>query len=386
MLKKLLCIILSVTMVLCFASCGIGEKKDNDTTNETLKAVTEPSKKVVIMVAPESQYPEDYRAAKALEKQYPDTVVVKEYADSRVLVVGNPEIVTLSQEMAEDESVGAIIYARATQFTLNAIQAAKNINSDIITVAIEPESDIEEMSSVASLVIAANWEKYSADIIDEAKTQGAENFVFLSFSRHVNSNPLYSQLASSLEEECESKEINYIYRDIEDTNSETASTVEENINSTLDYLYRRGEIMGENVAIFSTNSLAQKAIVNYVKENGLIYICPSFPTAYNGIADVYDIEYSDLETFVKGVKSAVNSDEENTGRFSIYNYSLIEVFETGALCTVFDLLNGTADLNTISETAIPRLNEVAGDDNFTAETKLYINAVECYAPGFEVIK
>ena len=386
MLKKILCIILSVTMVLCFASCGADEKDDNKTANENLESATEPTKKVVIMVAPESQYPEDYRVAKALEKKYPNTVVVKEYADSRELVVGSPEIVTLSQEVAEDENVGAIIYARATQFTYNAIQSVNAVNPDIITIAIEPESNISEICSTASLVLAANWKKYSADIIAEAKEQGAENFVFLSFSRHISSNPLYAQLTSYFEAECESEGINYIYRDIKDANTETTSTAEENVRATLNYLYERGEVMGKNVAIFSTDSLAQKPIVNYAKEKGLIYICPSFPTAYNGIGEVYDTEYSDLDSYVKALKSAVESDEENIGRFSIYTYSLINVLETGALYTAFDLLNGETEMDEVSETSVARLEEASGNDDFTADLAFEGAFIECYAPGFEIIK
>ncbi len=384
MIKKVICIFLSFAMIFCISSCGNYE--ENNSEKETFAQVTEPTKKVVIMVAPEGQYPEDYRVAKALEKKYPNTVVVKEYADSRVLVVGSPEIVTLSQEIAEDKNVGAIIYARATQFTYNAIQSVNAVNPDIFTVAIEPESNMSEICSAANLVLVANWKKYSADIIAQAKKQGAENFVFLSFSRHIGSNPLYAQLTSCFETECESEGINYIYRDIEDTNSETASSISENVKATLNYLYNHGEVMGENVAIFSTNSLAQKPIVNYIKERGLIYICPSFPTAYNGIGETYDTEYSNLDSYVKILKSVVESDEENIGRFSIYNYSLINVLETGALYTVFDLLNGKKEMDEVFEVVIERLEEASENDDFTADLAFGGAAVECYAPGFEIIK
>lgn len=386
MIKKILCVILSLVMVLCFASCGTSGEIDTETEAETLKAAAEPSKKVVIMVAPESQYPEDYRVAKALEKKYPDTVVVKEYADSRVITAENPEIITISEEVAGDESVGAIIYARATQFAYDAIQRVKSKNSDIFTVAIEPESDISDMCSAASLVIAANWKKYATDIITESKNQGAENFVFLSFSRHVNSNPLYAQLVSYFQSECESQGITYIYKDISDTNSETVSVANENVKETLNYLFNRGMITSNNTTVFSTVSLSQEAIVNYVKERGLIYICPSFPTAYNGIGEAYDIEYSDIDSYVKAVKTAVNSGSENKGRFSIYTYSLVSALETGALYTAFDYLNGETDAEYAVETAILRLKEASGRDDFTAEAAFEKNGVECYAPGFETIE
>ena len=38
-----------------------------------------------MLVAPEAQYPEDYKAAAELAAAYPEAVTVREYADSRIL-------------------------------------------------------------------------------------------------------------------------------------------------------------------------------------------------------------------------------------------------------------------------------------------------------------
>lgn len=89
---------------------------------------------------------------------------------------------------------------------------------------------------------------------------------------------------------------------------------------------------------------------------------------------------------MKALKSAVESDEENIGRFSIYTYSLINVLETGALYTAFDLLNGETEMDEVSETAVARLEEASGNDDFTADLAFEGAFIECYAPGFEIIK
>ncbi|MBR5112543.1 MAG: DUF3798 domain-containing protein, partial [Clostridia bacterium] len=164
MLKRIFSALLAVILVFSLASCG--KKKKAEKFSKELKL---PDKKVAILVAPEAQYPEDYRAAKVLEAQYPDNVIVKEYADSRVLVAGDAEIITLSKELAADETVGAIVYARATQFTNSAIQRAKEINDSLYTVAVEPEQSLSDIYSSANLVLCADWMKYSKDIVDTAK-------------------------------------------------------------------------------------------------------------------------------------------------------------------------------------------------------------------------
>ena len=86
-----------------------------------------------------------------------------------MLVAGDPEIITLSAEVAAQNDVGAIIYAGATQFTANAISAAKENNSNIITVAIEPERNFTSVEEKADLVITADWGKYADEIVANAR-------------------------------------------------------------------------------------------------------------------------------------------------------------------------------------------------------------------------
>ena len=89
-MKRIFAIILTLVLLFSFAGCK-NNKQDK---------VTEPEKKVAILVAPEAQYPEDYKAAQELAAEYPEKVIVKEYSDSRVLRAGNPEIMQFSKELA----------------------------------------------------------------------------------------------------------------------------------------------------------------------------------------------------------------------------------------------------------------------------------------------
>ena len=145
MFRKIAAILLILVLIFTFAACK------NGTAGKPEKVV-ESEKKVAILVAPESQYPEDYRAAQELAAEYPEKVIVKEYSDSRILRAGDPEIMQFSKELASDPQIGAIIYSRATQFTTNAIRSAESVNPNIVTICVEPEESIEIIMNGQSLI------------------------------------------------------------------------------------------------------------------------------------------------------------------------------------------------------------------------------------------
>ena len=112
MFRKTVAVLLAVCLLGGLCACGNSVK-----TN----------KKIAIITAPKDEYPEDYLAARALAQKYPETVVLRECEDSRILQKDDPQIVTLAQELAADPDVGAIIFARAARFTSTALIRAKSL-------------------------------------------------------------------------------------------------------------------------------------------------------------------------------------------------------------------------------------------------------------------
>ena len=389
MLKRILSVLLIAVLVFAMASCG--KKKQEEKFSEELKL---PDKKVAVLVAPESQYPEDYRAAKALEAQYPDNVVVKEYADSRVLVPGDAEIITLSKELAADDSIGAIVYARATQFTYTAIQRAKEINNSLYTIAVEPEQSLNDIYSEASLVLTADWIKYSKEIVDTAKDLGAEYFVFFSFDRHVSSNPLYAQIKKSIADECYNKRVEFVFENSQDPNySGGVEKAKFAIKDRIVKLFDSKKIKGTNIALFSTDSSVQSVLVEEAAKRSLIYVSPSFPTPYNGIAEYLDIplpeDLSDTDAYFETVSSKVNSEIKDGGRFALYTYTLASTLTKAAVYSAFDLLTGEAKVETAADKASVRLKDAAGKNKLSIEKygpAASGNVLMCYVRGYDIIK
>ena len=341
MFKKIIAVLLTAALILSFAACGKKEK-------EPTEPIEAPTKKVAVLVAPEAQYPEDYKAAAELAAAYPEAVTVREYADSRILKAGNPEIMQLSEELAKDSSIGAIIYARATQYTSLAITAAKKINPDLVTACIEPEDSVDTLSQLSDVVFCADWNKAVQDIISTAKEAGAEYFVTFSFNRHITDNPFHAAERSYIEKACKDSGINFVYDNaVDPTFSGGIEKSQLYIKESVARLINNGNISGSNVVLFSTDSAVQSTLVSVADEKGFIYVCPSFPTAYNGVSEVCKADYPekivDVATFIKSLKAAVPTD--GTGRLYAYSYPLASTLLSGAVYTVFDILNGktTAD-------------------------------------------
>lgn len=379
--KKITAILLILVLIFSFAAC-----KDNKAN-----IITESEKKIAILVAPEAQYPEDYRAAQELAAKYPEKVIVKEYSDSRVLHAGDPEIMRFSKELASDPEIGAIIFARATQFTTNAIRSAESVNPDIVTICIEPEESIDTISSLANLVFCADWSKVAADTVAEAKERGAEHFVVFSINRHISNNQMYTSLNTAFKNECEAQGINYVYdNSVDPIYSSGIKGAQNYIKESIARLYNNEKISGSNVALFSTDSSVQSTLVDVAEERGFIYICPSFPTAYNGLGEKYAIEkpekISDIKAYIENAKTIELPQWEIKPRFSMYNFPLVTTLLKSAVYCAFDILNGTTTAENFAEKVQERVINAADNKDFTiAPYGTLTNTFMAYCPGFEVI-
>ncbi len=383
--KKIAAILLILILVFSFVAC-----KDN--TSGKNDKVVEPEKKVAILVAPEAQYPEDYKAAQELAAEYPEKVIVKEYSDSRILRAGDPEIMQFSKELASDPEIGAIIYARATQFTTNAIRSAEAANPDIVTICIEPEESIETVSSLANLVFCADWSKTAADAVAAAKAQGAEHFIVFSINRHITNNPMYSAANAAFKAECDAQGINYVYdNSVDPIYSSGIKGAQLYIKESIARLYNNEKVSGTNVALFSTDSSVQSTLIEVANIRGLIYVCPSFPSAYNGLGEAYEIakpeKVSDIKGYIENAKTVAAADTEGQARLSMYSFPLASTLLKGAVHCAFDILNGTSTAENLAEKAQARVIAAADNKDFTiAPYGTLANTFMAYCPGFEIIK
>ena len=382
MMKKLLAALLVLTMAVSLAACG---KKAGKVK------VDLPDKKVAILVAPESQDPETFRRAKELEAAYPKNVVVREYADSRVLKAGDPEIKTIAEELAADETVGALVFARATQFTDISISAAKTKNPALKFLCVEPEQTLAKLAERSDYVFCCDWSKAAPAIITQAKAQGAETFVMLSFDRQLNDNALTSGARVAFESACKEQGLTFYYEPSTDPIfSGGIAKAQQYIAESAARLRRNQKIANENVCLFSTDSAVQTALLTLAEKNGFVYVSPAFPSVYTGVAELFpDLKapekVKDTAAFLTALKEAVGA-KASKARLAAYTYPLAATLLDGAVFTAFDLLTGKMGEDPAAH-AIDRLKEAAGDGfEAAAFSENLKNVIVGYAPGFETLK
>ena len=377
MFRKVIAFLLAICLVFGLCACGKEIKTD---------------KKTVILTAPKDEYPEDYAAAKALEAQHPDAVIHIELPDSRVLHPGDPEIVTVAQELAADPEVGAIIFARALRFSSLAIPKAKAVNPDLIIAAIEPEDDLDTVSTAADFVIACDWRAAAKEIVSAAKEAGAQYFVFFSFPR-LNQNPLAINEQKAFENECGAVGIKFILDNGNDpgggyTDETGIVKAKDVIRERFLYLKNKEKIEGENVVLFSADVTVQQTLVELADENGMIYICPEFPGVIGGAGYAYGVslpdDMSSTKEYVSALKEAVKAKSADA-RLYLYGFPLMTSFVNAAFYSVVNILQGSSD--SLADYVTEELKEAAKSRDFTvAQDDNASNVFYGYCPNIQKIK
>ena len=348
-------------------------------------------KKIAIITAPKDEYPEDYMSAKALYEAYPDTVVLKELPDTRILHPGDPEIMTISEELATQPDVGAIIYSRAVRFSSASILRAKAVNPDLVIAAVEPEDDIDTIASAADFVIACDWAAAAKEIVSAAKAAGAEYFVFFSYPR-MSENPLVVNEQNAFEKECKNAGISFVADFANDPGSgytdETGIVkAKDVIRERLLYLRSKERVKGEKVALFSADVTVQQTLVELSDENGMMYICPEFPGIFSGLGGAYGVSLpgglNGAADYKAAVKEAVRAKDTKAGLY-LYGFPLMTAFINAAFYGVAGILQGQAD--TLADSITSELEKAAKSRRFTVTQNEATNIFYGYCPAIEKVR
>ena len=396
MIKKITAALLVLIMIFTLASCAL-IKKENEPTSATpviSETVEIGDKKVAILVPAGSQFNEGTLAANHIKASYSSNVIVKEYDNSYALAENKSNIITVSEQVAKDTSVGAIVYAKATRLTSEAITAAKAVNPELKIICIEPEDSADKIAAKSDLVLCVDWVSAAADMVACAKAQGAEYFVMTSFNRHTsgygsdNTSMLAATAKTALSQECKNQGITFIHINTSDPiSSGGKKTVVKEVRDTLARYDEEGTISGENVALFSTDYHLQDELIKIANEKSYICISPAFPSAYNGVSDYYKVEFPQDLYNTAGFKTTAASATTGNARFGYYNYSLETVLLTGAVHTAFDMIAGKTTSENLSERVALRLNDASANDKFVAKNfGGSENIYSAYCPAFESLK
>ena len=98
-------------------------------------------------------------------------------------------------------------------------------------------------------------------------------------------------------------------------------------------------------------------------------------------------DYKNIEGYISSVTEKLSADNDNNGRFAIYNFPLASVLMKASVYSAFDLLTGKSNEENVLDNATVRAEDAANFKKFKCEK--YINGekvLECYAPEYTILK
>ncbi|SHK13033.1 DUF3798 domain-containing protein [Paramaledivibacter caminithermalis] len=346
MLKKVLAILLVLTLVVGLAACGQQpasneEQKSEETTsnsNEEQKSEEtasdsgkEENWKIGIMTGTVSQNEEEYRAAEN---------VLKRYGEEHIMIMTYPDKFMDEQEttianvvsMAEDPDVKAIVFVQAVPGAAAAIDKAREVNPDLLVIAGVPGEDPGVISSKADIVLQPDELAMGTTIIEQAKKQGAKKFVHYSFPRHM-SYPLLAARRDLFKENCEKMGIEFIDATAPDPTGDAGVSGAQQF--ILEDVPRMVEKHGKDTAFFSTNCSMQVPLIKSVVDQGAIYPQPCCPSPFHGFPSALGIEVpddkkGDIDYMVEQITKVI-AEKGMTGRLSTWPVPVAMMFIEGGV-------------------------------------------------------
>ncbi|RKD27301.1 Protein of unknown function [Caminicella sporogenes DSM 14501] len=363
MLKKLLSIMLILSLVLGLIGCSqpASNESDNNTSNEAEKVDEQSAQtsntsnnwKIGIMTGTVSQNEEEYRAAQRVQKKYgKEHVILMTYPDKFM----DEQETTIANvlNMASDPDVKAIIIVQAVPGTVAAIKKAREIRDDILFIAGTPGEDPSQIAAVADVVFAMNELAMGETIPKQAKKQGAKVLVHYSFPRHM-SYPLLAARRDLLKENCEKLGIKFVDATAPDPTGDAGVSGAQQF--ILEDVPRMVEKYGKDTAFFSTNCAMQVPLISACLEEGAIYPQPCCPSPYHGFPSALGIEIpedkkGDVEYAIEQIKAKI-AEKGGTGRFSTWPVPVAMMFiEAGAeyaKAYIEGKTNGKLDVDVIKD-------------------------------------
>lgn len=284
-MKKVTALLLALAMVVALTACGNTAASDNSVntpaqvqSDTATQAPQEASTsdawnfKIGIMAHSVTYGEENYRTSTGMVEQYgSDKVIVDTYPD----VAEQEIVISKVLAMAADPEVKVIIFNIADAGTIAAITALKEVRDDIITICGNPVEDVEQIASVADLILMKDHTNLAKNMVAAAADAGAKTFVHYSFPRHMSSQ-VVAQRAEVFKAECDARGITYVEATTPDPNGD--SGVAGTQQFILEDIPLKVAEYGKDTCFFGTQSAMFEPIIKAVCEEGALYFGQSDPS------------------------------------------------------------------------------------------------------------
>ena len=308
-MKRIATLLLALVMVFSLMACGASEKP-------AASGESAADYKIGIITGTVSQGEEEYQAAQNLKAKYGDMVVTATYPDN--FSTETEQTIATVTNMASDPDVKAIVFVQAVPGATAAINKVKETRDDILFISGVCAEDPAVIAAASDICMLVDEISMGTTIVDQAKAQGAETFVHISFERHLGYATISARQAL-FKQRCAELGIEYVEATAPDPTGDAGVTgaqawVTENIKVYVDQY-------GKDTAFFCTNCSMQVPLIQQCAELGAIYPQQCCPSPYHGYPSAFNISTEghegDVPYMLEQIKAKV-AEYGNTGRMSTW--------------------------------------------------------------------
>lgn len=301
-MKKLLCVLLSVMVVFALASGALAGDY-----------------KIAIVTGTVSQNEEEYRAAEALQAEYPDIVLMATYPDNFASEIEATKSTIVN--FAFDPDVKAIIMCQSVPGCAPAFQEVREMRDDILLIAGVPQEAAATITAAADIVLYSDEPAQGTQIVETIKGWDVDVLIHYSFPRHMSMETIVAR-HTILVDACKEAGIEFVDLTAPDPTAEAGLTASQQF--ILEDVPRvMEEYAGKKVAFFTTNCGMQEPLQTAVlAQENAYYPMPCCPSPYHAFPASMEIatepeDWGDAQAFLTKIAAKLKG-EDALSRFSTW--------------------------------------------------------------------
>ena len=353
-MKKILCLLLTIAIVLGLTGCGSSGTTSSDSENDFA---------IAIVTGTVSQSEDDRRGAEALQKKYgEDKVLLATYPDN--FTEEYDTTVQTIVNFADNKSVKAIVVNQGVPGTSEAFQKVKELRPDIICLAGEAHEDLPVIGSVADVVVNNDFVSRGYLMIHTAKELGCDTFVHVSFPRHLSYETM-SRRVAIMKEASNELGIKFVMETAPDPTDTSAGGMDGAVAFMKENTPKWIEKYGQNTAFFCTNDGETAPMLAALFDKGGYFIEADLPSPLMGYPEALGgvdttAEAGDFDAILKKIESEVIA-QGGEGKFGTWACSWGYTLSYGLGQYAINILEGKAKLQDANDISVA-FKEVSGVD------------------------
>ena len=343
-----------------------GEETAGEETAGTETADTETSDdyKIGIITGTVSQGEEEFQAAQNMLAEYGgDKIVTATYPDN----FATETEATIAQVvgLASDPDVKAIVFVQSVPGAAAAIDKVRETREDMLFINGVVAEDPATIASKADISMLVDEISMGTTVVEQAKKQGADTFVHISFARHLSYATIAARRAL-FEETAEKLGLEYVEATAPDPTGDAGVSGAQQwiIENIPEYVKQ----YGENTAFFSTNCAMMEPLIRTVAEQKAIFPQQCCPSPYHGYPAALGIDVAghegDVDYMLNSITDKV-SEYGNEGRMSTWAVPVNMLMVEAGVKYAIEFCEGRTDGRVDEEVLFGIFNEVAGGEEIT---------------------